>query len=135
MVYHITDQDLHCMARRLQWQRIGKTGEAAKCTPCSYCKYTADCFPYRGMKDFGKMAPNNVWVDKKLQVLTGVQLTIRSDTGLEYLLKASALEEYPLECRRLLQSLIEECHDNIELLRKYKLHQEGDGHNGKNAAY
>lgn len=132
MGYHITDQDLHCIARRLQWMLLKKnSGRVEDYDPCHYCKYNADCFPYRGMEDFGKMNPNNLWVDKKLQALTGVQLTDRDGAGMWYLLKASVLEEHPLECRRMLKEAIESNLERMGALRRYKMHQEGDGrHDG-----
>ena len=135
MDHHITDQDLHCMARRLQWQWLEKTGKVSEGSPCLYCKYNADCFPYRGMADFGEMAPNMYGMDERLQALTGVQLTYRGDAGMEYLLKGSVLEEHPLECRRLLRERIESCHDKMELLRRYKLHQEGEERDGEGVTH
>lgn len=135
MDHHITDQDLHCMARRLQWQWLEKTRRASEGGPCLYCKYNADCFPHIGLEDYGKMAPNMYGVDEKLQAMTGVQLADRGYAGMEYLLKGSVLEEHPLECRRFLRERIESCRDEMELLRRYKLHQEGEGKDGEGAAH
>ena len=88
----LTDKDLHCIARRLQFEFFPEEDETAG-KECSYCKYALEC-----KEDIRKTGKPH-WLKglpEKLEKMTGVKVHFfERDRANEHLLHGSWAEGYP----------------------------------------
>lgn len=101
MDHHITDQDLHCIARKLQVEKYTPEEKKSRSVhPCSLCKYAFTCHPPVGIVPLPiKRRRTNTDVVGELIKLTGVNIYCYSK-GVsleETLLQGSWADTMPLE--------------------------------------
>ena len=90
-MYCITDKELHCMARTIQYGNMETQSEMDSSPQCLYCKYALECS--KKSREHRELFVSRLM--KKIIRITGVYIYAYPEANMSDMLHGSWIENYP----------------------------------------